>query len=195
MRVGYIRVSSEQQSLERQREALNRFGVDKLFEEKVSGKSITGREELLKLLNYVRDGDEVVVHDWSRLSRSLSDLLKLVEELDAKGVRLISVKENFDTSTSTGKLFLTIMGAVNEFERANILERQRQGIEIAKRNKRYKGRQARMIPLEDVYFERVLNKDTSVVEASKAMGLSRSMFYIRFNKWKEAKQRKDDALC
>ena len=122
--LAYIRVSTADQNPERQREALEKYQIDRWFEEKVSGKD-TNRVELQSMLDYARDGDIVYVHDFSRLSRSVKDLLQVTDFLQSKGVQLVSIKENVDTGTATGKLMLTMIGAIAEFERTNLLERQR----------------------------------------------------------------------
>ena len=140
-RIAYIRVSTVEQNEARQREALQRFDIEKWYVEKASAKD-TNRPKLQELLDFVREGDELYIHDFSRIARSTKDLLNICETLDAKGVRLISNKENIDTSNAAGKLMLTILGAIYEFERENLLERQREGISIAKREKRYKGRKS-----------------------------------------------------
>ena len=127
MNVAYVRVSTVEQNEARQIEALKPHGIDKWFTEKISGKN-TQRPQLQAMLDFVREGDTVFIHDFSRLARSTKDLLTLVEQLQNKGVHLISNKENLDTSTPTGKLMLTMIAAINEFERANTLERQREGI-------------------------------------------------------------------
>ena len=139
MKYAYIRVSTVEQNEDRQLEAMKKYDIpqENYFIEKVSGKD-TNRPELQKLLAIVKDGDTIHIHDFSRLSRSTSDLLKIVEELSAKGVHLISNKENLDTSTPTGKLMLTMIGAINEFERTNMLERQLEGIKIAKKKGNYR---------------------------------------------------------
>lgn len=160
--VAYVRVSSLEQNEARQLEALEKYNIDKWFTEKVSGKD-TNRPELQRLLEYVRDGDTVYVHDFSRLARSTKDLLELVETLQNKGVHLVSNKENMDTSTATGKLMVTMMAAIAEFERANLLERQREGIAIAKAKGMYKGRKAVAIKEEfaelySQYKSRKINK-------------------------------------
>lgn len=115
------------------------------------------------MLDYVREGDTVYIHDFSRLARSTKDLLEIVERLQAKEVHLVSNKENLDTGTPTGKLMLTMIAAINEFERQNLLDRQREGIAIAKRNGVYKGRKKVTIPdnfsaLYDRYTRREMNK-------------------------------------
>ena len=141
MLVGYVRVSTIEQNETRQVEALEKLNIEKWYIEKVSGKD-TKREKLQQMLDFVREGDEIYVMDFSRLSRSVQDLLNIVDLLNGKKVKLVSLKENLDTSTPTGKLMLTVIGAIAEFERMNILERQREGIAIAKREGRYKGRKA-----------------------------------------------------
>ena len=144
MKIGYVRVSTEEQNEARQVEALNKLGVQKIYIEKKSGKNLD-RPVLQEMLDYIREGDTVYVHDLSRISRSLTDLLNLVELLKKKNVHFISNKEQVDTTTPTGRLFLSIVGAINEFERTNLLERQREGIAIAKRQGKYKGRKPRTL--------------------------------------------------
>lgn len=139
MKIGYVRVSTVEQNEARQVEALTKHGIERWYIEKISGKNLD-RPKLQEMLDFAREGDTVYVLDWSRISRSTKDLLELVDRLGAKGVHLRSLKENFDTSTPHGRMVLTILGAINEFERANMLERQREGIAIAKREGKYKGR-------------------------------------------------------
>lgn len=145
MRVAYVRVSTEEQNADRQIEALKKFGIEKWFTEKISGKN-ADRPKLKEMLAFVREGDTVHIHDFSRLARSTADLLMIVDDLRARGVHLVSNKENVDSSTPTGKLMLTMIGAINEFERENILERQREGIAIAKRKGLYHGRKPAPLP-------------------------------------------------
>lgn len=148
MNVGYVRVSSLDQNEERQIEGLKKYQIDKWFTEKISGKNMN-RPKLKEMLDYVREGDTVYIHDFSRLARSTKDLLDIVEFLNKKGVHLVSNKENIDSSTPSGKLMLTVVGAIYEFERTNLLERQREGIEIAKREGKYKGRKKIEVNKED----------------------------------------------
>ena len=131
MNIAYIRVSTVEQNEARQVEAMKEYNIDKVYQEKVSAKN-TNRLKLQEMLDFAREGDTIYVADFSRLARSTKDLLELVELLESKGVQLVSIKENIDTSTPNGKLMLTMLGAINEFERANMLERQREGIAIAK---------------------------------------------------------------
>ena len=174
MKIAYVRVSTVEQNEARQVEALKKHGIDKWFMEKVSGKD-TNRPELQKLLEYVREGDTVYIHDFSRLARSTKDLLEILEELKAKGVDLVSNKENLDTSSPTGKLMLTVIAAINEFERQNLLERQREGIEIAKKEGRFKGGQVKQI--DDAAFnaayEKYKNRELNKSQFAAALKVSR----------------------
>ena len=117
------------------------------------------------MIDFAREGDTIYVLDFSRLARSVKDLLSIVEQLQAKKINLVSLKENLDTSTPTGKLLLTMIGAIDEFERANLLERQKEGIAIAKKNGVYKGRQPAKINKDHFeecyqkYMTRQINKN------------------------------------
>ena len=139
MNVAYVRVSSADQHEDRQLKALEPYGIEKYFIEKVSGKN-RDREQLKAALEFVRDGDVLYVADFSRLARNVRDLLSIAELLKENKVRLVSLKENIDTDTANGKLMFTLIGAIAEFERENLLERQREGIEIAKSKGVYQGR-------------------------------------------------------
>lgn len=173
MNVAYVRVSTAEQNEARQVEALRSHNIDKWFTEKISGKN-THRPQLQAMLDFVREGDTVYIHDFSRLARSTKDLLQLVEQLQAKGVHLISNKEHLDTSTPTGKLMLTMIAAINEFERANTLERQREGIAIAKRNGVYKGRQKVAVPPEfEALYAQYQQRELSKATLAGMIGVSR----------------------
>lgn len=178
MKVAYVRVSTIEQNEARQVEALEKFNIEKWYSEKVSGKN-TDRKQLRAMLDFVREGDEIYVMDFSRLSRSVTDLLSIVDTLNEKGVRLVSIKENFDTSTATGKLMLTMIGALSEFERLNLLERQREGIAIAKREGKYKGRKKKQLDNWDEVVTAWNKKEITAVQASQLLGISRATFYNR----------------
>lgn len=184
MKIAYVRVSTVDQNEERQVEALKNNQIDKWYIEKVSGKD-TKRKQLQLMLDYVREGDEVYVMDFSRLSRSTQDLLSIVDMLNQKNVRLVSLKENLDTSTPTGKLMLTVIAAIAEFERQNLLERQREGIEIAKRNGKYKGRQPLDLSNFDEVYQSWQKGEITAVAASKILNISRGTFYKRIKEKKE----------
>ena len=173
MHIAYIRVSTIEQNEQRQVEAMQQYRIEKWFIEKVSAKD-TNRPKLQELLEFAREGDVIHIHDFSRLARSTKDLLDIVEMLNKKGVTLISNKENIDTSTPTGKLMLTMIGAINEFERTNLLERQREGIAIAKRNGKYKGRKPISIPDFNKQYQRYLQREIpSKTELTKILHISR----------------------
>ena len=174
MKVAYVRVSTQEQNEARQIEALEKYGIEKWFTEKISGKN-TDRPELQAMLEFVREGDVIYIHDFSRLARSTKDLLEIVERLDRKKVHLVSNKENVDSSTPTGKLMLTMIGAIAEFERQNLLDRQAEGIEIAKREGKYKGRKP--IEVDSVlwnrYYDRYKNRELNKTELAKVLKISR----------------------
>ena len=151
---------------------MQKYDIEKWFIEKVSGKD-TNRPKLIEMMEFVREGDIVHIHDFSRLARSTRDLLDLVEKLNDKGVTLVSNKENIDTSTPTGKLMLTMIGAINEFERMNMLERQREGIAIAKRNGKYKGRNAVTVPDFGQYYDAYMTRQVTKSQLAKQLGISR----------------------
>lgn len=176
-KVGYIRVSSIEQNTESQKSLLGNVGMDKLFEEKLSGKN-TDRPQLQAMLDYVREGDTVYVKDLSRLARNTKDLLDIVEYLNNKGVGLFSIKENIDTSTNFGKLILTFLGAIYEFERANLLERQRDGIAVAKKQGKYKGAKKFQKPanFKEVY-QKWLNRQITSISAIRELNISEYAFY------------------
>lgn len=176
-KVGYIRVSAIDQNTESQKSLLGNVGMDKLFEEKVSGKN-TDRPQLQAMLDYVREGDTVYVKDLSRLARNTKDLLDIVEYLNNKGAGLFSIKENIDTSTNFGKLMLTFLGAIYEFERANLLERQRDGIAVAKKQGKYKGRKQVPKPanFKEVY-QKWLNRQITSISAIRELNISEYAFY------------------
>ena len=131
MLVGYARISTITQNEDRQIEALTNAGCEKIYLDKLSGKD-TNRPQLKEMFTFIREGDTVLVTEFSRFSRSTKDLLDLVEKLQAKKVDFRSLKENVDTTTSSGKLVLTIFAALSEFERSIIRERAAEGIAIAK---------------------------------------------------------------
>lgn len=189
MKYAYIRVSTVEQNEARQVAAMQQYDIpeENYFIEKVSGKN-TDRPELQRLLSIIQEGDTIHIHDFSRLSRSTADLLNIVTELNDKGVHLVSNKENLDTSTPTGKLLLTMIGAINEFERTNMLERQLEGIQIAKENGKYRKRDI------DMDLFRSLKADVdkgliTVVTAAKELGVCRRTWYNLLE------MTKDDDVC
>ena len=139
--IAYIRVSTKEQNTGRQHEDFTAKGIvlNKVFEEKLSGKN-TDRPQLQAMLAYLREGDTLYVESFSRLARSTRDLLNIVNTLNEKGVSFVSLKENIDTTTPNGKFMLTVFAGLYELERDNILERQREGIDLALKEGRPYGR-------------------------------------------------------
>lgn len=184
MKIGYVRVSTVEQNEGRQLKKMNEVKVDKIYIEKISAKDIKGRTQLITMLNEVIEGDTIYVHDFSRLARSTKDLLYITEILAQKKVALISFKENIDTSTATGKLMLTMIGAINEFERTNLLERQKEGISLAKELGKYKGRKPIPFPdnWENIYIK-WKNKEIPVSFAMTNLNLKKSTFYKLAKEW------------
>lgn len=136
---GYARVSTETQNLDRQIDALEKYGVDQIYNEKMTGTK-KDRPELDKLIDRMTEGDVVVIESLSRLGRSTKDLIELTELFQSRGVHLVSLKENIDTSTSTGKLLFTLMSAIAQFERDTIADRTREGLRAARARGRTGGR-------------------------------------------------------
>ena len=170
--IAYVRISSPTQNEARQVEALQNHNIDKWYTDEVSGKN-TERPQLQAMLDYVREGDTIYIHDFSRLARSTKDLLHIVECLQSKGVNLMSNKENLDTNTATGKLMLTMIAAINEFERENLLERQREGIAIAKRQGKYKGRKEISIKDFDIHYKRYISRQVNKSGLARELKISR----------------------
>lgn len=174
MKVAYIRVSSVSQNEARQIEALKKYDIEKWFTEKISAKD-TNRPQLQAMLDFVREGDTIYIHDFSRLARSTKDLLAIMEQLQEKKVNLVSNKENLDSSTPTGKLMITMIAAINTFERENILERQREGIALAKKEGKFKGGQVKRIDDNEFnkYFEQYKSREINKGQLAAALKISR----------------------
>ena len=176
MKIGYIRISSVDQNTARQEVLMQELGVDQIFIDRISGKNID-RPELKRMMTFVRQGDTVIVESISRFARNTRDLLDLVEQLTRKGVEFVSKKEAIDTTTPSGKFMLTIFGAVAELERDYILQRQREGIEVAKTKGVYTGRK----PVVPADFDAVVRKwhagQITAVEAMKRLNMKPSTFY------------------
>ena len=176
MKIGYVRVSTKEQNTARQEELMKSLGVDRVYIDKMSGRD-TERPFLQEMMNFVREGDSVVVESISRFARNTKDLLELTEELNNKHVQFISQKENIDTNTPAGKFMLTIFGAVAELEREYIRQRQKEGIEIAKQQKKYKGRPAKQLDTFDEIYQQWKSGNITTTSASMQLNISRSTFY------------------
>lgn len=180
MKIGYVRVSTEEQNEARQEVIMKQLGVEQIFIDKVSGKN-TNRPKLKEMLQFIRKGDVLVVESYSRLARSTVDLLKIVEELNGRNIGFISHKEKIDTTTPQGRLMLTIFAGIYQFERECMLQRQKEGIEIARAEGKYKGRQP--IAVDQVLFEAVYREWKAgrilAVDAMKQLKMTKSTFYRR----------------
>lgn len=143
--IAYIRVSAVDQNEGRQIEMMKAYNIDETFTEKASGKD-THRPQLQAMIKFARKGDTVYIESFSRLARNTRDLLDLIETMSNKGIKVVSLKEGLDSATPAGKLMLTMIGAIATFERENMLERQREGIALAKAEGKYKGRKAKELP-------------------------------------------------
>lgn len=187
MIIGYARVSTQDQNLERQLDALNNAGCERIFNEKMTG-THSARPELQLMMMTLRPGDTLVVESFSRLSRSTKDLLDMVEKLTAMGVHLISLKEDLDTKTATGKMMLTVMSALSQFERDLIAERTKEGLKAARARGRCGGR-PRLGSDKDrqqalaMYKANVMSNS----EIAEKFGVSQSTFsrWIKADKLKE----------
>lgn len=178
MKIGYARCSTADQNPARQEVMLKEEGCEKVYLDMLSGKD-TNRQQLQEMLNYAREGDQVIVESISRLARNTKDLLSIVEKLNKKGVQLISKKENIDTTTAQGKFMLTVFGAMAELERDYIRERQAEGIAIAKKAGKYHGRQPKAY---DKYLFQQLYKSWKAGEITqkymcKKLDVSRSTLH------------------
>ena len=185
MKVGYVRVSTVEQNEERQIKALEEIGCSKIFVDKCSGKN-TDRPKFKEMMNFVREGDTLYVSEFSRLARSTKDLLNIIDELKAKNVHVISQKENFDTSTPQGKFMLTVFAGIAEFERTLMLQRQAEGIAIAKAQGKYKGRLKKKRPADYEYYKnQYYHREISATLFAKRCFVSRTTLYSWLREDKE----------
>jgi DNA invertase Pin-like site-specific DNA recombinase len=186
MRIGYIRVSTEEQNTARQEILMKELGVEKVFIDKCSGKN-TLRPKLMEMLDFVREGDTVVVSEISRFARNTRDLLNMVSKLTESGVQFESQKEKIDTATPSGQFMLTIFAAVSQLERDYILERQKEGIEAKKKLGEFNGRPP--IEVDQKQFEQEYrlwkSGEISARTAMRHIGLKPNTFYRRVKKYEE----------
>lgn len=184
MRLGYVRVSTIEQNEERQLVTMEQYQVEKVFTEKISAKD-TNRPKLKELLEFAREGDTIYIHDFSRLARNTQDLLTIVETLNNKNIHLVSNKENIDTSTPTGKLLLTVIAAINTFERENLKERQAEGIAIAKKKGVYKGRKPVKVEEFGVYYDKWKCREMNKADIMKILGITRPTLNKLFKEYEQ----------
>lgn len=185
MRYGYVRVSTSGQNTARQEVLMGELGVDRVFIDHASGKDLE-RPAYREMMGMLKDGDTVIVESYSRMSRSVGDLLDTVAKLNEMGVRFISKKENLDTTTAAGRLMLTVFAGLNAFEREVMLERQREGIaamkvvdgvRISGKNGRSYGRKSYEVSGFEEVRGRVERGEMSVTRACKELGIPRSKWY------------------
>lgn len=176
MKVGYVRISTKEQNTARQDGLMAQLGVDKTYTDKMSGKS-KERPQLRQMMDFVREGDAVIVESISRFARNTRDLLDLTAVLAEKKVQFISKKESLDTATPAGKFMLTVFGALAELERENILERQAEGIAIARAEGRMNGRPKKATEdFADTYLQ-VQSGKKSASAGARELGIARSTWY------------------
>ncbi|MEG0894111.1 MAG: recombinase family protein [Oscillospiraceae bacterium] len=191
IKFGYARVSTDAQSLDRQIDALNKYGVDELLTEKMTGTK-RSRPELDRLIDKMRAGDTVVIESLSRLGRSTKDLLALVEQFNEQGVILVSLKENIDISTPTGKLLVTVLSALCQFERDLTVQRTNEGLTAA----RARGRKGGRPPADKKAIEQALKmydtKAFSVAKICEVCGISQGTLYKAKNERNNEKENENE---
>lgn len=188
MKLGYARVSTDDQNLDLQRDALKVAGCERVFEEKASGAK-ADRPTLAELLNYARPGDAIVVWRLDRLGRSLVDLVRIINDIQLRGIGFESITERIDTGTATGKLVFHIFGALAEFERSLTLERTAAGLAAARARGRKGGRprvpQEKINAAVTMYLEKT---DMTPAAICKIFGISETTLYKYAKEAKQAKQ-------
>jgi len=181
--IGYVRVSTQEQNEDRQLTIMEQYKVEKVFSEKLSGKN-TERPELKRMIEYVREGDTLVIESYSRLARSTKDLVLIVEQLNAKDVNLISSKENIDTNTPQGRFMFTIFAGLAEFERECTLQRQAEGIAEARKKGLYKGRKPK--PYDEkqlrIECEKWRREEQTATAIMRKLDMSSNRFYRIVNR-------------
>lgn len=177
---GYARVSTAEQNLNRQLDMLNKYGIDKIYSEKITG-TRKDRPELQKMLENLSNGDTVVIESLSRLGRSTKNLIELMELFYDKGVNLVSLKENIDTTTPTGKLLFTLISAISQFERDCLAERTKEGLAAARARGRKGGRPHVSKNMIEKAIKLYNSKEYTLNEIKELTGVSRSTLYRYIN--------------
>lgn len=177
MKIGYARVSTEEQNLDRQLDSLKEAGCEKIFQEKITGTK-KERPELDKMLEHLRSGDFIIISDLTRLSRSVKDLFSLVDQIEKKGANIKSLKESWmDTSTPQGKLMFTIFAGISQFERDLISQRTLEGLAAARARGRKGGRPKKDEKSINLALKMYQEKTYSISEITKATGVSKTTIY------------------
>ncbi|WP_298836687.1 recombinase family protein [Clostridium sp.] len=185
----YIRVSSKDQNTIRQEVKAKEYNIplENVFIEKVSGKNLIDRPVLINLMAILKSGDKLIVDSISRFARNTKDLIELVEQLNNKGVKFLSLKEALDTTTNTGMFVLTMFGAVAQLEREYIKDRQMEGIKIAVKKGKYKGRKAIEYPkLWNKYYKMMNEGNISGIDVIKILGLKKTTYYKLVKQYEES---------
>ena len=177
---GYARVSTSDQNLDRQQDALQKYGIDKLYCEKLSGTK-KSRPELDRLLKDLVEGDTVVIESLSRLGRSVKNLSELMEIFNDKNIRLVSLKETIDTTSSTGRLLFTILSSLAQFERDVLVERTNEGLAAARARGRTGGRPASNQTALQKAIALYNTKQYTLTEIKEITGISKSTLYRSIN--------------
>ena len=174
MNYAYVRVSTNEQNEKRQVACLNKYGIDKWYSEKASGATME-RPKLQEMLKELKSGDTVYISDFSRLARNTYDLLCMIDSFEHYGINLVSDKEKIDMSTASGKLMVTVIAAVNEFERNMMLERQAEAIAVAKEKGTYRHRGDKKIDSElfDKNYSLFVDGNLTKIDFAKNIGVSR----------------------
>jgi DNA invertase Pin-like site-specific DNA recombinase len=181
VKIGYARVSTEEQNLDRQLDILKQAGCDRIYEEKVSGVK-KDRTELNKMLDQIRTGDVIIISDLTRLSRSVKDLFSLVEQIEEKGANIKSIKESWvDTTTAQGKLMFTIFAGISQFERDLISQRTIEGLNAARARGKKGGRPKTNEKDIKLAVKMYNSKNYSISEITKATGVSKTTLYRYIN--------------
>lgn len=179
-----MRCSTVEQNEARQMKMMEAQKVEKIFLDKASGKN-TDREQYKAMMAFIREGDTVIVESISRIARNTKDLLTIISNLTERNVEFVSLKENIDTTTPHGRFMLTVFGALAELERESILERQREGIEIAKAEGKYKGRKP--VAIDEAKFRAICARwragEITATTAMKELNLKPNTFYRRVDKY------------
>lgn len=191
MKIGYARVSTLSQNPDRQIDLLKEQGCEEIFVDKCTGKTVH-RSQFTEMKRFARKGDTIYVESWSRLSRSVHDLINIVKYFDDKQVRLVSLKENFDTSTPQGKLMLNVFAALSEFELDLIKERTNEGIKAAKARGQKMGRPRLNGDKIDLAVDLKMNSKYSVKQISEMTGVSISTIYREIDRRREEERMKKE---
>lgn len=187
MNVGYVRISTRDQNTARQDVLMEQLDVEKVYTDRISGKN-TDRPELQRMMDFVREGDVVIVESFSRFARNTRDLLALTDTLKAKGVRFVSRKESIDTSTPAGEFMLTVFAALAQLERETTLERQAEGIAVAKAEGRMTGRPRKADDVFEAVYLAVKAGRKSASQGARELNIARSTWYRKAKEYEEGQE-------